>query len=361
MRAVSFTTASLLAAALLASPPGLYAQQSGQQAGANRDAAERETRAQQRPQEAELNATEAGRDSTIRTTQGMPQEAQNQGKVVRVEKWIGTDVRDRQNEKIGEIRDFAIDPQQGRVVYFVMEANDQLHALPLQAFQPSVQDTVILGTTADKLKQLKGFDEDADWPRQANTAAIQTLGLNVEDSAQMGQQQRSQQQQGQMQQQAMHQQAGQQNAQLASSESMNWQRRASNLTGADVRTGDDKEVGKLQDLVVNHQNGDLIYGIVSHDNGTSLVPWQALSVDAQQKALTLSADAKALDQTAFKGDKLPDLTDEDHIRRTHQAFGIDVDVQTFGFADPGPNEDLPADQRNKPGMPKTTDDPAPRQ
>lgn len=369
-------TTPILAAAL-SLPAGFAAAQDDAMGGAGQATQDmqREQRADDQGMQGLRREQRAGqrtdRDPTA-VLPGRAMEAQNQGRLIRVEQWIGQDVKNQAGEDLGEVNDFAIDPREGRAPYFVLSAGGKMHALPIQAFQPSVEDALIINAQPEDFENAQGFDADGEWPAQADPNLAQQLGLMDEAGQDMQQMQRqagqlgqqARQQAGQMAQRAQDEagqigaeardQAGQlgqpgqqaragqeRDEQVSGMGDADWQRRASQLTGASVRANND-EVGEVSDLVIDTQTGRILYaivdpegGLIDMDDSHSLVPWQALAVDQQNQALTLNGDPAALEQTKFEGDELPDLTDPQHMQRTYQAFGLDANPEVYGFAQPG--------------------------
>jgi sporulation protein YlmC with PRC-barrel domain len=88
---------------------------------------------------------------------------------------IGMNVKNHENENIGEIVDLAVDPDGNRVLYGVLSfggflgMGDKLFAIPwnsLKNISPD-QKHVVLNIEKDRLKNAKGFDKD-NWPNMAD-------------------------------------------------------------------------------------------------------------------------------------------------------------------------------------------------
>jgi len=83
---------------------------------------------------------------------------------------VGMDVRNRQDEDLGEIEDLMIDVNSGRIGYAVLSyggvlgVNEKLFAVPWQSLTVTPQgDQIVLGVEKDKLANAPGFDKN-DWP-----------------------------------------------------------------------------------------------------------------------------------------------------------------------------------------------------
>lgn len=82
-------------------------------------------------------------------------------------KLIGADVRTRDAQKVGEVKDVVIDFESGRVAYIVVDANDVIEgesshiAVPARAFRTTRdQDHVTLETDRNRLRNLRSFSEN---------------------------------------------------------------------------------------------------------------------------------------------------------------------------------------------------------
>lgn len=86
----------------------------------------------------------------------------------------GEDVKNAQNEDLGNIKDIMIDTQTGQVEYFVlsfggfMGMGDKYFAIPPQAMTIDTEDKcMILNVDKERLKDAPGFDKD-NWPNMAD-------------------------------------------------------------------------------------------------------------------------------------------------------------------------------------------------
>lgn len=90
-------------------------------------------------------------------------------RVHRASKIIGTDVINRQGEKIGDIEDIVLDGK-GTIAYAVVSTGgflgigDRLHAVPWQSLQTQTgRSAFILDIDKERLKNAPGFDKK-NWP-----------------------------------------------------------------------------------------------------------------------------------------------------------------------------------------------------
>jgi len=94
-------------------------------------------------------------------------------RVHRASKIIGTDVINRQGEKIGDIEDIVLDSK-GTIAYAVVSTGgflgigDRLHAVPWQSLQTQTgRNAFILDIDRERLKNAPGFDKK-HWPNLAD-------------------------------------------------------------------------------------------------------------------------------------------------------------------------------------------------
>jgi hypothetical protein len=89
-------------------------------------------------------------------------------RIHRVSKIIGTDVRNREGQKIGDLKDLIID-NKGNVSLAIVSTggflglNDQLHAVPWSALFPDANGGRLLDMDKAQLSRVAGFSERA-WP-----------------------------------------------------------------------------------------------------------------------------------------------------------------------------------------------------
>jgi len=88
---------------------------------------------------------------------------------------LGEDVYNRQDESLGDIKEFMLDMQSGRVAYAVLSfggvlgMGNKLFAVPWQALQlDTVNKRFILDVSKERLENAPGFDKD-NWPDMAGS------------------------------------------------------------------------------------------------------------------------------------------------------------------------------------------------
>ena len=93
----------------------------------------------------------------------------------------GTTVRNRQGEDLGDIKDFMLDVNNGRVSYAVLDfggflgIGDKYFAVPLEAFRPDTEsEQLVLDVDKARLENAPGFDKD-NWPTTPNDTFIESV------------------------------------------------------------------------------------------------------------------------------------------------------------------------------------------
>jgi sporulation protein YlmC with PRC-barrel domain len=129
--------------------------------------------------------------------------------------------------------------------------------------------------------------------------------------------------------------------------------RLSKLMGINIRNLQDENLGKLDNVVIDVNQGKLAYGIVAIRSGFLgmnkdfvAVPWSALDLRSQPGIARLDADKQTLTAIAFDKDHFPNLADPQYSRQLYERFHATPywEGQNLGFI-PGqekPNVNPPA-------------------
>lgn len=95
-------------------------------------------------------------------------------KLVRASEFLKKNVRNPQNEKLGDVQDIVLEMSSGRVLYAVMAAGgflglgEKLFAIPVSAFTLATDGKeLVLAADKDRLKSAEGFDK-SQWPATAS-------------------------------------------------------------------------------------------------------------------------------------------------------------------------------------------------
>jgi sporulation protein YlmC with PRC-barrel domain len=237
-----------------------------------------------------ISADTAKSDRTVQQQQDRVVAHRN----IRVSELIGKDVRNQQGEDLGDIKDVIIDMNNGRVHYVVlsfggfMGLGDKLFAYPMRVFRPTAdKDDLILAVDKERLRKAPGFEDKnwPDWDRADYRTQVDryhaTDTVKIKPST---------------------------NMRLI---------RGSTLVGKDVNGADGKDIGEIEDVVVNMANGDVRYAVVEFDKAWSMddkyftFPLRSFKMGATvNDDLVLNVTRDALARTpGFDKKKWPNLND----------------------------------------------------
>ena len=142
-------------------------------------------------------------------------------------------------------------------------------------------------------------------------------------------------------------------------------RRLSKLLGTTVRSSQEEDLGKLDNVVIDVRQGKLAFGIVSLRSGFlglkkdyAAVPWSALDLTSEPGIAKLDTDKQTLMAMAFKEDNFPNLADPQYSRQLYERFHATPYSEALGYV---PGEEEPSGKAPAPGMtaPKTENPPTP--
>ncbi len=94
---------------------------------------------------------------------------------------VGTNVLNKNNESVGEIKDLMIDLRRGEIQYCVLSfggflgMGDKLFAVPLESFDVDThREKFILDIDKTRLEKAPGFDKD-NWPSTADDTFVNSV------------------------------------------------------------------------------------------------------------------------------------------------------------------------------------------
>ncbi len=216
----------------------------------------------------------------------------------RATKLIGKEVRNPQNQKLGEIRDLILDVNNDAIHYAIlsfggaMGVGDKLFAFPVGAFQYlGANEDLVLDISKERLRSAPGF-EKRNWPNWAQPDYAMELERYFGATGKI---------------------PARPNARLV---------RASDLIGKSVDDQNGKDAGRIEDLVLALRTGHVRYVVMEFDRAWSLndkllaLPMKALRVPDDKKAdLVLTLTRNDLDaQQAFDRKQWPDLNEPGYRR-----------------------------------------------
>lgn len=225
---------------------------------------------------------------------------------------IGKSVENNRGEKLGEVQDLAIDPDRnGRVVYAVLSfggflgMGDKWFAIPMGALTlPDHARHFVLAVEKDRLKTAAGFDKER-WPKMADT----TWATGI------------------------HEFYGQRPYWVEDGESSASAvplriEKASDLMGRTVQNDRAEKLGKIEDLVIDPDQGRIVYGVLSFGGflgvGDKLfaIPASSLQIPGTGAVVVLKVDKDQLkNATGFDKDHWPNLADPQFLTSTYEFYG----------------------------------------
>lgn len=221
------------------------------------------------------------------------------------------EVKNDADQVLGRIENLAIDADSGRIVYAVLSAGgvlgigDKFFAIPWGVFTlPEDAQYLILAVDKDQMKTAQGFDKD-HWPPAADPQWLVMANKRGPAGYPSGGQQTELNIQGGRYQTAAVRQ------------------KATDLIGKPVKNESDQNLGKIEDLAIDPDNGRLLYGIVWYEGKFVAVPWSALSLPegAKNFVLNMSPERMKDGSVAFTRNNWPDLTDRAYVQQTYPFFG----------------------------------------
>ena len=222
---------------------------------------------------------------------------------MRASQLIGKNVENAQGENLGEIKDLIIDVNNDRVFYAVLEfggflgMGEKLFAYPLRAFKHTgnSMDKLVLNVDKDKLKAAPGFARDK-WPDwlsygdQVDRYYGETVKVKEMPNQKL--------------------------------------RRASDLIGKNVNDRAGKDMGEIDDIVVNMSNGKIHHAVLEFDQSWNLndklisLPMRAFTYGADQDDLVMNVDKATIDtKRAYDKSTWPDLNDPSYVTDVDRSMG----------------------------------------
>lgn len=107
---------------------------------------------------------------------------------------------------------------------------------------------------------------------------------------------------------------------------------ASSLSGDRVKSPTNEDLGKIKELMIDIPTGKVAYAVLSFGGvlgvGDKLfaVPWNALTLDEDEKEFVLSAEKATLESApGFDKDSWPDMADPSWRSHIYQHYGMEPD------------------------------------
>ena len=240
---------------------------------------------------------------------------------------IGGDVRNPEDENLGEIEELVLNPSTGEIEYAVlsfggfMGMGDKLFALPWDALE-SVHKAdgdkkfFLLSVDKEKLKNSPGFPKD-NWPDISSPEWSESIRKFYADVLR----------------------DRPSSSEVSGGKVIDANKRfnlvkATDLKGCDVDTSEGNDAGEISDLAIDPSRGRVAYIILAEGGflgfGTDkyAVPWQAcaISVDEDKDLVCkLSVPKSKFEKApAFKDDDWKQMSDPVFVERVYTYYGYPI-------------------------------------
>jgi len=277
---------------------------------------------------ANINSTQAPANQQDQQVATSPdQTPQFQPKLERAKDLIGSKVVNDKGEQLGTIADVVLTPDRGGVNYLVLAhgsgtwgIGDKYFAVPWSQFgvRPGERLLVLTGISKADLDRAPGFDK-SHWPATASANWLGTApssGMMPSGGAPMPAP------------------SGQGMATAPESQAYTGAPvtdiqllRLSKLFGTTIQSLQGEDLGKLDNAMIDVNQGKVAYGIVAIRHGFlgmnkdfAAVPWTALDLTSQPGIAKLDADRQTLASIAFSRDNFPNLEDPQYSRQLFDRF-----------------------------------------
>lgn len=109
---------------------------------------------------------------------------------------------------------------------------------------------------------------------------------------------------------------------------------AGTLLGEDVYNGKGEKLGHIKEIMLKMSNGMVAYavlsfgGILGMGDKLFVVPWEALTLDTENKRFVLNVEKERLQSApGFDKEEWPDLTDPESMGKVHSFYGLPSNEQ----------------------------------
>lgn len=265
---------------------------------------------------------------------------QSAAMTARASKLIGMNVYNDAGESLGEINELVLDSGQNRISYAVlsfggwMGIRDKLFAVPWNQFQQrgAQPGKLYLNVPKDHLKNAPGFDKNS-WPDRADRTYWQGVDKyypsRINDASAHAGMTRSDPAHT-----ATNAPATQPSdatttdppANTKMDDGLAWNRKVSDVIGADVRNQQDENLGDIKDLVIDTSNGSVRYAVVSFGGWLGIgdklfaVPMSALQHASDKEKFTMNVTKDQMKSApGFDNNAWPDFANP-QWSATNDAF-----------------------------------------
>jgi len=238
-------------------------------------------------------------------------------RVYRASEVIDWDVRNSKNEDLGDIEEFVVDARDGSIPYAVLEfggflgVGDKFFAVPPRSLRAdNEKKEFVFDVDKERLKSAPGFDKK-HWPDMASaefkTAVTSFYGGDVARGSDAPRTTR-----------------------VASVTSVPRFLKSKDLVGKDVRNPQNENLGKIEEVVLDVEEGRIAYAVLSfggfHGMGDKLfaVPPDALKFSADGDKIVLDVDKEHLKSApGFDKSAWPEVSDRKWLVTVYEFYEVD--------------------------------------
>ena len=240
------------------------------------------------------------------------------GKLERASKIIGMEIKDAQDERLGKVKDLAIDLQNGRIVEVivgrggVLGVDEQYVAIPPGQFTSDLEKkTLQLNIDKEKFKSAPAF-KMSDWESNIHQTSVAEVYHYYGDKPYFTSEAQS-----------VH-------AANPSANHLGEVQRATKLMGTVARNQQNDRLGKVENLVVDLPAGRVVEvilasgGFLGLGDELSAVPPQSFHPGVERDTLTLDTTKEALASAPhFKSSEWPNMNDPEHVKSVYKAYNVE--------------------------------------
>jgi sporulation protein YlmC with PRC-barrel domain len=142
----------------------------------------------------------------------------------------------------------------------------------------------------------------------------------------------------------------------ASSEQMSsfQARKVSDLIGLPVHNRLDEDLGNIEDIALDVQQGDVAFALISLDgeavklsNKQAVVPWSSLLIQPKQDVANVNVDSKTIRQVAYSTDDIPNLNDTQESQEIYAQFDREPYWTVYGYMAPSLPQNIQQMQKDQ--------------
>jgi sporulation protein YlmC with PRC-barrel domain len=272
-----------------------------------------------------------------------------QPKLEKANELIGAKVINQEGQRLGTVEDIILTPQRDAISYValsrggVLGFGGKLYAVPWSAVEVRSQEkTLVLPIDEAYFHEAKSFGRD-NWPTQADQGWLEAVNRY---HAKYGEQAQGTHE-GMMAEPRSERMTSPQASDRTGPAYTDIQhRRLTQLIGMTIKNPQGTEIGELENIMIDLQQGKAAYGILSLSSsflGTedklAAVPWSSFEINDLLGTAMLNADKATLQAIAFDEHKVPNLADPQYSRDLYRRFNARPYWEALGY--------VPGEQQNR--------------